>query len=360
MKQLYPYLTAVIMLICSSNAFSQSAAEIKSMNKAELQQAKARAIENEDYSLAAQIKEELASRKSVDEMIAEKESELKTAVDEADYEKAAIIKDEILSLKKIKEIDHQIAEAVKAEDYAKAQQLKEIKQTMLSSLGSETDNNQMQTQNETEAQEQSQQMGAMNTIMTSAKQAENDHSAETEKSQSAVSQADQTTNNTASTLVQDKQVERKLNTLYPHLNSFNYNFVGLSLRFGGGFFMEGKEWRWKLTDKLVLGEYIGVMFTTEDMIPTIGLEPTYIYDYGARFVPYTGVALSMSMVPTYEYNSTTDELEKVYEFPIGGHLRGGAIFFFNDQKSSGFYTDFLVGFSGGVDFRLGYVFRYGK
>lgn len=89
---------------------------------------KEKAVKEQNFQLAEQVKAELQSRKTVDELIIEKKTQLDAAVKSGDYAKADALKKEIEQLEKakaeIKTLEEQLNVAVKQERYADAQRIK--------------------------------------------------------------------------------------------------------------------------------------------------------------------------------------------------------------------------------------------
>ena len=135
-----------------------------------------------------------------------------------------------------------------------------------------------------------------------------------------------------------------------------YNSFGASLETGGGsyIFLEGRDMRWQLTDYIIAGTHLGVTLMEDNWVPSFSLEATYLYDYGAQFVPYAGAASGLSLAVV-----TVDE-ETTVETGFVGFGRVGALWFFNTAKTSGLYTDLVVDRFGNSDFRVGFVFEFEK
>lgn len=106
-----------------------SAQELSTKSKQELEQIKDKAVKEQNYELAEKVKVELQSRKTIDELIAEKKSQLDAAVKNGEYAKAEEIKKEVARLEKtkieIKTLEEQLNTAIKQENYAEAQRLKQ-------------------------------------------------------------------------------------------------------------------------------------------------------------------------------------------------------------------------------------------
>jgi hypothetical protein len=119
-------LLAFIFSISLSTVYAQ---ELSTKNKQELEQMKEKAVKEQNFHLAEQVKAELQSRKTVDELIIEKKTQLDAAVKSGDYVKADALKKEIERLEKakaeIKTLEEQLNVAVKQERYADAQRIKQ-------------------------------------------------------------------------------------------------------------------------------------------------------------------------------------------------------------------------------------------
>lgn len=129
----------LFLLLLTTSAAAQS---LTNKSVAELNKIKSDAITKEDFDLANKVTEELKLRKTIDELIEEKNTELNSAVALEDYDKAEQIKKEIAQLKankiKIEQLEIDKKTAITLEDYDKVIEIdKEIKK--LSSLKRKND-----------------------------------------------------------------------------------------------------------------------------------------------------------------------------------------------------------------------------
>ena len=116
-------------IIISQISFSQT---LNSKSVSELKTLQKEAIASENYEIAKKIKNELKTRKTIDEKIAEKNTALKTAVAVEDYEKAEQLQKEIDKLTankaKIAQLKIEKKTAITTEDYDRVLAIdKEIK-----------------------------------------------------------------------------------------------------------------------------------------------------------------------------------------------------------------------------------------
>jgi hypothetical protein len=127
------------LLLLTTSAAAQS---LTNKSVAELNKIKSDAITKEDFDLANKVTEELKLRKTIEELIEGKNTELNSAVALEDYDKAEQIKKEIAQLKankiKIEQLEIDKKTAITLEDYDKVIEIdKEIKK--LSSLKRKND-----------------------------------------------------------------------------------------------------------------------------------------------------------------------------------------------------------------------------
>lgn len=100
---------------------ASAAQTLSNKSKEELKTMKQEAINSEDYDLAKKVTEEIKSRKTIDEKIAEKNIALNSAITVEDYDKAEQLKNEIEQLKankiEIKQLKEEKKTAITTEDY---------------------------------------------------------------------------------------------------------------------------------------------------------------------------------------------------------------------------------------------------
>jgi hypothetical protein len=307
----------LILLLLGFSFFGFSQADLKYYSIEKLNAEKSSAVSKQDYKLAATIKEEIDKRNADAEKLKQSKLQINEAVNKEKFALADSLKKEILRLESLE------------------------RNRKVWSLG---------TSPNKRIQEDS-----INFLLGNS------------LSKSSRIQTDNTTK-TNSSIVTQPTAQKKthipksnLNTIDNYMDKQNLNYVGLSLRFSEyGFFLEGGTLRWKLAKQLYGGEYIGLMFTSEQIITSFGLEATYMFDYGAQFVPYASTAAFMTVFSYEEYVASKGETETKWDAGVGGFIKGGFMLFFKKQKSSAFYANIAVGYTGGIDYRMGVYLAINK
>lgn len=128
-----------IFLLFTFSVYSQ---DLKGLSESELKDMKSTAIENRNFDLAHEIKLELESRKSIEELIEEKDTQIKKAVQDEDFGLASDLKEEKKRLeeiqKEVSQLESNLDEAIKKEDFGKASQIQsEIKDLKLTAINSD-------------------------------------------------------------------------------------------------------------------------------------------------------------------------------------------------------------------------------
>jgi hypothetical protein len=307
----------LILLLVGFALSGFSQAELKYFSIEKLNTEKSYAVNNQDYKLAASIKEEIDKRNADAEKLRQNKIQIKDAVRNEKFALADSLKKEILRLESLE------------------------RNRKVWSLSSST-NKQIQED-------------SINYLLGRA------------LTQSTNVQVNNTTiakSNTATQPTSQKKSyisKSKLNTIDIYMDKQNLNYVGLSLRFSEyGFFLEGGTLRWKLAKQFYAGEYIGLMFTSEQIITSFGLEATYMFDYGAQFVPYASTAAFMTVFSYEEYVASKGDTETKWDAGVGGFIKAGFMLFFKKQKSSAFYANIAVGYTGGIDYRMGVYLAINK
>ncbi|MDH5366143.1 MAG: UvrB/UvrC motif-containing protein [Cyclobacteriaceae bacterium] len=112
----------------------------------ELRQKQTQAIKNEDFETAQLIKQEIESRKSLEEIKEDTQNQLDKAIKNEDYKQTTILKEKLKIIENIAIIKKEIDKAVNSEDFKKASELKEQKNALLLSLNQTTAEVQQPTQ----------------------------------------------------------------------------------------------------------------------------------------------------------------------------------------------------------------------
>lgn len=307
------------IILTSISLFGLSQSEFKYYDLDKLNTEKKEAVKVQDYNLAANIKAEIERRMAEVDKLSKFKIRIKEAIKTEDFAKADSLKKEITRLEAL-ERNRQLWSS-------NANTNKQVQKDSIDLLlGNNLSNNK-----------------------TIAPKKTFGNAAKTSSTKKADSQNTKTL------------PRSNLNTIDLYMDKQNLNYVGLSLRFSQyGFFLEGGTLRWKLAKQFYGGEYIGLMFTSEQIITSFGLEGTYMFDYGAQFVPYASTAAFMTVFSYDEYSPSTGETETKWDAGIGGFVKGGFMLFFKKQKSSAFYANMTVGFRGGLDYRMGVYLAINK
>lgn len=178
MKSLFTLL--VLSLFLFSMNPTVTGQDYQSMSKEELSSEKQKAIENENYALAEKINKILKSKKTVEELIAEKNEKLSQAVSDEDYKLAAKLQKDIKKLKEAQSLSSAIEQAVANEDFRKAETLKNKQEQLIALATSNAKPAGIPQKNTSNSQAEPSSTTVVSTPATTMK---NDHTATADKNQ---------------------------------------------------------------------------------------------------------------------------------------------------------------------------------